>query len=106
MFTMQANLEGDSWETARMKDPKKLSQKITKNEHQLVFTFEKRKGKPVTLVGRFFLSESEKKDILKLLKKKLGCGGTIKDEWIEIQGDKKDKITEVLVANGWKFRKK
>jgi translation initiation factor 1 len=88
-----------------MKDPKKLCEKIEKNQHQLVFTFEKRKGKPVTLVGRFFLSVNEKKEILKLLKKKLGCGGTIKDEWIEIQGDKKDKIIEVLEADGWKFRK-
>jgi len=106
MFTMGAKLEGDSWETSRLKDPKKLTSKIEKNQHQLVFTFEKRKGKPVTLVGRFFLSINEKKEILKLLKKKLGCGGTIKDEWIEIQGEKKEKIIEVLEVDGWKFRKK
>lgn len=106
MFTMGAKLTGDSWETSRLKDSKKLASKIEKNQHQLVFTFEKRKGKPVTLVGRFFLSINEKKEILKLLKTKLGCGGTIKDEWIEIQGDKKEKITEVLESNGWKFRKK
>jgi len=106
MFTMGAKLEGDSWETSRLKDPKKMMEKIEKNQHQLVFTFEKRKGKPVTLVGRFFLSQNEKKDILKLLKTKLGCGGTIKDEWIEIQGDKKDKIIEVLESDGWKFKKK
>jgi len=106
MFTMGAKLAGDSWETSRMKEPKKLTEKIDKNQHQLVFTFEKRKGKAVTLVGRFFLNQNEKKEVLKLLKKKLGCGGTIKDEWIEIQGDKKEKITEVLESNGWKFRKK
>ena len=90
----------------KLKDPKKSFQKISKNEHQLVFTFEKRKGKPVTLVGRFFMSDKEKKEVLKLLKTKLGCGGTVKDEWIEIQGDKKDKIIEVLVNDGWKFRNK
>jgi len=106
MFTMGAKLEGESWETSRMKDPKKMGEKIEKNQHQLVFTFEKRKGKPVTLVGRFFLSVNEKKEVLKLLKKKLGCGGTIKEEWIEIQGDKKEKIIEVLESDGWKFRKK
>ena len=106
MFTMQANLSGDSWETKRLKDLKKSFEKISKNEHQLVFTFEKRRGKPVTLVGRFFMSDKEKKEILKLLKTKLGCGGTVKDEWIEIQGDKKDNIIEILESNGWKFRKK
>jgi len=114
MFEMGANLDGDIWEKQKIKSKKTTNinttvnsnQKISKNEHQLVFTFEKRRGKPVTLVGRFLLDEKEKKEILKLLKSKLGCGGTIKDEWIEIQGDKKEKIIEVLEANGWKFRKK
>lgn len=106
MFNMGSKLEGDSWETKKLKDPKKNFEKISKNEHQLVFTFEKRKGKPVTLVGRFFMNDKEKKEVLKLLKTKLGCGGTVKDEWIEIQGDKKDKIIEVLEIDGWKFRKK
>jgi len=106
MFEMGANLQGDSWETKRLKDSKKSFEKITKNEHQLVFTFEKRRGKPVTLVGRFFMSDKEKKEVLKLLKTKLGCGGALKDEWLEIQGDKKEQIIEVLEADGWKFRKK
>ena len=106
MFQMGANLAGDSWETKKLKDPKKSFEKISKNEHQLVFTFEKRRGKPVTLVGRFFMSDKEKKEILKLLKSKLGCGGTVKEEWLEIQGDKKGQIIEVLSADGWKFRKR
>ena len=106
MFTMGADLAGDSWETKKLKNPQKSFEKISKNEHQLVFTFEKRRGKPVTLVGRFFMSDKEKKEILKLLKSKLGCGGTVKDEWLEIQGDKKAQIIEVLEADGWKFRKK
>lgn len=91
----------------------KKSKKITQNvetksqkEHQLVFTFEKRNGKPVTLVGKFLVSEDEKKEVLKLLKKKLACGGSINGEWLEIQGDKKDQIIKVLESAGWKFRKK
>jgi len=106
MFEMGASLEGDSWETKRLKDPKKSFEKIEKKQHQLVFTFEKRRGKPVTLVGRFFMRDKEKKEVLKLLKTKLGCGGTVKDEWIEIQGNKKEQIIEVLETDGWKFRKK
>lgn len=114
MFEMGADLSSETWEKQKIKEPKKSINKVTsniyenmsKNEHQLVFTFEKRRGKPVTLVGRFLIDEKEKKEILKLLKSKLGCGGTINNEWLEIQGDKKDKIIEVLEANGWKFRKK
>ncbi len=107
MFTMGANLDEESWNTSKNKTKKEDQlQIIPKNQHQLVFTFEKRKGKPVTLVGKFAISNDDKKNILKLLKKKLGCGGTISNEWIEIQGDKKDKIIEVLQLDGWKFRKK
>ena len=106
MFTMGANLDEETWDTSKEKPKKTATKTILKNQHQLVFTFEKRNGKPVTLVGRFEIAENEKKSILKLLKKKLGTGGTINDEWIEIQGDKKDAIIKVLESDGWKFRKK
>jgi translation initiation factor 1 len=104
MFEIGAKLEGDSWDTSKLKQKNKSFQKIPKNEHQLVFTFEKRRGKPVTLVGRFYLSDKEKKDILKRLKKSLACGGAIKDEWIEIQGDKKESIKTILSNDGWRFK--
>ena len=106
MFTMGANLDEETWETSKNKPKKSTTKTLPKNQHQLVFTFEKRNGKPVTLVGKFELESKEKKNILKLLKKKLRTGGTINNEWIEIQGDKKDDIIKVLEADGWKFRKK
>ncbi|MBT3280625.1 MAG: translation initiation factor [Campylobacteraceae bacterium] len=106
MFKMGSSLEGDSWDTGKLKEKNKSFDKISKAEHQLVFTFEKRKGKPVTLVGRFHMSEKEKKEILKFLKTKLACGGAIKDEWLELQGNVKDKIINILETDGWKFKKK
>ncbi len=69
MFQMGSSLSGDSWDTEKLKDTNKSFAKISKNEHQLVFTFEKRKGKLVTLVGRFYMSDKEKKEVLKLLRK-------------------------------------
>ena len=102
-----SKLEGDKFETQKedKKNPKKSSNEIIpKNQHQLVFTFEKRNGKPVTLVGRFYIEENEKKEVLKLLKKKLACGGAINNEWLEIQGDFKDKIKEILTKENWKFK--
>jgi translation initiation factor 1 len=106
MFKMGSSLEGDSCDTGKLKEKNKSFDKISKAEHQLVFTFEKRKGKPVTLVGRFHMSEKEKKEILKFLKTKLACGGAIKDEWLELQGNVKDKIINILETDGWKFKKK
>ena len=108
IFEMGSKLNGNSFDTSKndKKKSKTVLNKIEpKNSHQLVFTYEKRKGKPVTLVGRFYLSESDKKEVLKLLKKKLACGGAIKEEWIELQGDVKDKIKDILSKDGWKFRK-
>ena len=105
LFEMGAHLDGDSFNTSKEDKKKKTSNKIeAKKQHQLVFTYEKRKGKPVTLVGRFYLLEKEKKEVLKLLKKKLACGGAIKDEWIELQGDVKDKVKVILLKEGWKFK--
>ena len=106
IFEMGANLDGDSYDTSKddKKNKKTSNEIIPKSQHQLVFTFEKRRGKPVTLVGRFYLNDKDKKDVLKLLKKKLACGGSIKDEWIELQGNVKDKIKTILEADGWKFK--
>ncbi|AXH13874.1 translation initiation factor SUI1 [Malaciobacter mytili] len=102
-----SKLEGDIFDTKKedKKNKEKSLEILSKNQHQLVFTFEKRKGKPVTLVGRFYLAENEKKEILKLLKKKLACGGSINNEFIELQGDIKDKIKAILENEGWKFKK-
>ena len=106
MFTMGVNLDQESWDTSKNKPKKTANKAVPKSQHQLVFTLEKRNGKPVTLVGRFEITENEKKAVLKLLKKKLATGGTINNEWIEIQGDKKEAIMRVLETDNWKFRKK
>lgn len=106
MFTMGAKLDQDEYVAKKSQKTIQKSEVLSQKEHQLVFTFEKRKGKPVTLVGRFYLEEKHKKEILKLLKKKLACGGSINNEWIEVQGDKKSQIINVLEKEGWKFRKK
>lgn len=101
-----ASLDGGNHDTKKeeKKNKKTSNEILPKNQHQLVFTFEKRKGKPVTLVGRFYLDEKEKKEVLKLLKKKLACGGAIKEEWIELQGEVKQKVIDVLTKDGWKFK--
>ena len=101
-----AKLLGDNFDTKKedKKNKSAVENIIPKNQHQLVFALEKRNGKPVTIIGKFQIEENLKKDILKLLKSKLACGGSIKDEFIEIQGDLKDKIRIILVDNGWKFK--
>lgn len=102
LFEMGAKFDG-SW-TLEHEASSIADKCIAKGEHRLVFMLEKRNGKPVTLLGRLYLQKDEKQKLLSLLKKKLSTGGTINNEWIEIQGDMKDKIKNILSLEGWKFK--
>ena len=83
-----------------------FSQKKSLNHQNifLLFKKEKRRGKVVTLVGEFQLKKEDANATLKTLKKKLGCGGSFKDGWMEFQGELKDKLRELLLKDGYKFR--
>ena len=63
-----------------------------------------RGGKTVTLIKNLELSENDLKDLAKNLKRACGTGGTIKDGMIEIQGDHRQKIADVLTKQGYKVK--
>ena len=63
-----------------------------------------RKGKGVTTVGGLSLAESELKALAKQLKQNCSTGGTIKDGVIEIQGDHRDKIRDILTDAGYQVK--
>ncbi|TYT75100.1 translation initiation factor Sui1 [Desulfobotulus mexicanus] len=62
-----------------------------------------RKGKGVTLVSG--LPGEKIDDTAKELKQRCGCGGTVKDGRIEIQGDHRDTILSWLTQKGYKAKK-
>lgn len=64
-----------------------------------------RQGKGVTVITGVPLGEDELKKLAQELKSKCGCGGTVKDGVIEIQGDQRDRLVELLTAKGWKVKK-
>ncbi len=67
-----------------------------------------RKGKEVTVVTGLPLAPAELTELGKQLKKKCGAGGTVKDVrdgTIEIQGDHRDRVVEVLEGRGFKVRR-
>ncbi|SFC30190.1 translation initiation factor 1 [Marinospirillum celere] len=63
-----------------------------------------RKGKGVTTVTGVPLSRPDLKKLTAVLKKQCGTGGALKDNVIEIQGDQRDKVRELLQARGFKVK--
>lgn len=74
-------------------------------KHQLYFKREKRRGKVVTLVGPLHVSPKKSQELLGELKKSLGCGGSFKEEFIELQGEVEVKARPLLEAQGYRFKR-
>ncbi len=80
--------------------PEELFEELDKSTTHVKVKLERRKfGKHVTIIE---LSKKDNIDqIAKELKKKLACGGAVKDNRIELQGNHLDKIKKVLVQMGY-----
>jgi translation initiation factor 1 len=63
------------------------------------------KGSGVTRVERLVMHPTLKDQLLAQLKKRLGCGGTIKNGVLEFQGDHREKLEKELSAQGYKIRR-
>ncbi|OIP54147.1 MAG: translation initiation factor [Helicobacteraceae bacterium CG2_30_36_10] len=101
-----ANIE-DGWAQVQSERKSTLSKEILEPaKHFLMFKKEKRRGKTVTLVGDFHMPKTDIEATLKAFKMKLGCGGSYKDGWMEFQGEFKDKLRELLVERGFRFKQK
>lgn len=104
LFEMGANFE-DGWSSDNKEKPEKKSVEIkAPNKHQLHFAKEKRRGKIVTIVKPFYLEKSELQSLLKVLKKKLGTGGTVKEDTLEFQGDIPEQLRKHLEVLEYRFK--
>jgi len=62
-----------------------------------------RGGKTVTVVDGFVgISLPEKEQLTKKMRAACGCGGTVKDGAIEIQGDQREAVARILTAAGFR----
>ncbi len=62
-----------------------------------------RGGKTVTLVTGFIgIGLPEKEQLAKKIRSACGCGGTVKDGDIEIQGDQRETIARILSEAGFR----
>lgn len=84
--------------------PKELDvwENIAKSEQRIKVVLEKRKfGKMITVISGFDIKSIDIKDVAKQLKSKLACGGTVKKDKVELQGDHKRRVKELLVTMGF-----
>lgn len=78
-----------------------VCEQIVKSSQRIkVATEKKRYGKIVTIVTGFDKGIDVKK-IAKSLKNELACGGTYKNDSVELQGDHRKRIKELLVKLGF-----
>lgn len=95
----------DGW--AQIQSPRKSEISLdicAPSKHFLFFKKEKRRGKTVTLAGPFQLCKDDTQILLKLIKKKLGCGGSYTESWMEFQGELQAKLKELLLQEGFRFK--
>jgi len=71
----------------------------------LICKYEKRKGKPVTLIEGYTGSEADFKSLTKQLKTAFSTGGSYKNEVILIQGNFRDKIMLLLQEIGFNVKR-
>jgi len=77
------------------------------SKQHLTVTIDRRQraGKQVTLVSGFSGAEEDLMSLAKTLKIKCGVGGTAKDGQITIQGDLRDKVTDLLQGMGYNAKR-
>jgi translation initiation factor 1 len=93
-----------STETGRLKEEKSCVKSIAAKSDGIVRLRREVKGRgggTVIIISGVPLSVSLLKDLAGELKKKCGCGGTVKNGIIEIQGDHRDTLMLELQTRGY-----
>jgi translation initiation factor 1 len=79
-----------------------MCEQIAKEQQKIrILTDTRRYGKIVTVVDGFETADIDMEDLARKLKTRCAAGGTYKDGRIELQGDHKKKVREVLEELGF-----
>ena len=78
---------------------------IWMQDEPILCKYEKRKGKPITILEGYNGAAEDFKILAQELKKSLSVGGSFKDDKIIIQGDYRDKIMQILKEKGFAVKR-
>ena len=62
---------------------------------------QKRYSKNMTVVKGIDTSKIDIRQLMKILKSKLACGGTYKNDEVELQGDHRQRVKQILIKEGF-----
>lgn len=93
-----------STDGGRVKEEKKETVTLSDGVARVRRETKGRKGKGVMVVSGLGLNAKDLKSLASKLKKTCGCGGSVVNETIEVQGDKRDQIKTVLEKEGFKVK--
>lgn len=83
-------------------DFKALLSELDRNESHLVVRMETRKfGKPVTVIQGLPKAGASTKEVVRILKHRLATGGTVKEGFVLLQGDQRERAKKELVKLGF-----
>jgi translation initiation factor 1 len=74
-------------------------------DEPIICKYEKRKGKPITILEGYTGANNDFKTLAKEIKQKFSVGGSFKDDKIIIQGDYRDKIMQMLKEKGFNVKR-
>lgn len=86
-------------------EPQEETSDIWLQDDPIICKYEKRKGKPITILEGYNGAQEDFKLLAKELKTKLSVGGSFKDDKIIIQGDYRDKIMQLLKEKGFAIKR-
>ena len=91
--------------SSQIKEIKDDSKGIWMQDNPIICKYEKRKGKPITILEGYTGATEDFKALAKDIKTKLSVGGSFKDDKIIIQGDYRDKIMAMLKDKGFNVKR-
>ncbi|MGB5555640.1 MAG: translation initiation factor [Flavobacteriaceae bacterium] len=86
-------------------EPEQTKSDIWLQDEPIICKYEKRKGKPITILEGYNGADGDFKKLAKELKSKLSVGGTFKEGKIIIQGDYRDRIMAILKEKGFSVKR-
>ena len=88
-----------------IEETKKEKEALWMQDEPIICKYEKRKGKPTTILEGYSGADSDFKKLAKEIKTKLSVGGSFKNDKIIIQGDYRNQIMEILKIKGFKVKR-